>query len=476
MKTANKILIASVAFFGISFSSCDTLDQKYYMGYEATEFTSPHQIRLAAIGMYDLMQNLEFLGGRAQIYVDVRSIDTNASSYFGAVSALDGSMTSNNTIVLAAYRGAYRTLGEINLFIEKLTEAPDVLPADETAMYLNEAKFLRGVVYFYLVNLWGDQYTASGTGLGVPWIDRSFDGFSGFSEEAIVPRATTAEIYSKIIDDLTAGTNLPASRGAGGPSLYFATSNAAWAMLSRVHLYRSNYSEAITAASHVTGYTLDADPAADTFVVPAFGSTEIIFWIAHNINDNPNTNNALGQHYGADARGDIQISQNYLALFDQENDIRFKTLIAVKTDENGISRYFTDKYPDGSANWAPIIRYGEVILNEAEARAKQATGIDATAIELVNEIRTRAGVSTVAAGDFANKEAFIDFILEERRRELGFEGHGSFDLFRNQKGIPAGRGSELAAAIPYPNNLFALPIPDRDIIKGGGVVVQNPGY
>jgi hypothetical protein len=473
MKTIKSVLISSLCLLGV-FTSCNTLDQPYHMGYDADEvFNSPDKVRSAAVGMYDMMQHLDFLGGRAQIYVDVRSMDTNPSSYFGAISSLDGSMTANNGLNGEAYRGAYRTLYEINLFIERLSANPGILPAEESAMYLNEARFLRGVVYFYILNLWGDQYTQGGTGLGVAWIDRSFDSASGFAEEtARIPRSTTAEVYAKIIEDLTAGTALPASRGTGGESLYFATSGAAWAMLSRVHLYMNNLAGTISAAANVTGYSLDANPATDTFVLPPFSSTEIIFWIAHNTGDNPNTNNALGQHYGAGFRGDINPSTNFLDLFDKENDIRFKDLIVT----NAAGAYFTNKYPNGSSNWAPIIRYGEVILNEAEARAKQATGIDDTALGLVNRIRTRAGVSAVSAADFADKAAFVDFILEERRRELAFEGHGSFDLFRNGKGIAAGRGSALAAAIPYPNNLFAMPIPDPDILKGGGAIVQNPGY
>jgi tetratricopeptide (TPR) repeat protein len=477
MKTVNKILLGAFVMFGVCFTSCDTLDQPYHEGYEDGPFTSAESVRIAAVGMYNLMQNSEFLGGRAQIYADVRSMDTNPSSYFGAVSSMNGSLSSTNSYVNDGWRGGYRTVGEINLFIEKLNAAAEgVVTADEKAAYINEARLLRGVVYFYILNLWGDQYTTSGAGLGVPWIDRPFDGITAFTDAAIVPRSTTAQIYEKIIEDLTAGTALPAKRGKGDATLYFAGSNAAWAMLSRVHLYMENYDAAIAAANKVTGYTLDADPAKNTFVLPPSASKEIIFWIAHNDTDNPNTNNSLGQHYGVNGRADITLSDNYIALFDTEKDIRYKTLIVVKTDSKGNKLYYTNKYPDRSWNWAPVIRYGEVILNEAEARAKQATGVDELAIMLVNRIRIRAGVDLVDANDFADKAALVDFILAERRREIAFEGQGSFDLFRNRKGIPAGRGSSKAAAIPYPSDLFALPIPDRDIIKGKGVIKQNPGY
>ena len=473
MKTANSIFIAALALIGVSFQSCNVLDQPYYAGYEASAFTTPSQIRLAAVGLYDQMQSSNFLGGRAQAYVDARGLDVNPVSYFAGMSDYNTDLMSNYGSVGDAYRAAYRAIFEINLFIEKLTEAPDVLSADETALYLNEARFLRGVVYFYLLNLYSDQHTTSNKGLGVPWIDRSYDAASAFSEEGIVPRATTADVYKKIIEDLTAGTSLPASRGTSGASLYFATSGAAWGMLSRVHLYMESWDAAISAAAKVTGYSLDADPAKTTFVQPPTSSKEIIFWIAHNASDNPGTNSSLGQFYGSGGRADISLSDSFRALFDQENDIRYKFSVYNAAKK----QWFTNKYTTPlNSNWAPVIRYAEVILNEAEARAKKASGVDETAIGLVNQIRKRAGVAEIAAADFADKAAFVEFILEERRRELAFEGHGSFDLFRNRKGIPAGRGTASAPAIAYPNDRFALPIPEREIVRAEGVVEQNPGY
>ncbi len=472
MKTANKIFIATLALIGVSFTSCEVLDQPYYHGYEATAFTTPAQVKASAVGMYNAMQNANFLGGRAQVYVDVRSNDTNPSAYFGGISNYNIDLGSTDGTVGDAYRAAYRTIGEINLFIEKLTAAPDVMPADEWAIYMNEARFLRGVVYFYALNLWSDQHTSAAKGLGVPWIDRSFDGKSAFSDEAIVARSNTADVYKNIIADLTAGTALPASRGAGGASLYFATSGAAWAMLSRVHLYMGNNDAAITAASKVTGYSLDADPAKTMFIKSPTSSREIIFWIAHNASDNPNTNASLGQHYGQGGRADISVSDEFRALFDAEKDNRYKLLFYHAKK----AQWFCNKYPNINENWAPIIRYGEVVLNEAEARARQATGVDETAITLVNKIRTRAGVDEVEVADFADKDALVEFILTERRRELAFEGHGSFDMFRNKQGILAKRGTDKAPAIAYPSDRFALPIPDREITKGEGVVVQNPGY
>ncbi|MDR2449456.1 MAG: RagB/SusD family nutrient uptake outer membrane protein [Prevotellaceae bacterium] len=465
-----KVLLASF-ILGSFMLSCDVLDQPYHMGYDADAiFSDPEKIRSAAIGMYDAFQSAEFLGGRAQIYADIRGMDVNPASYFGAVSTHDGTLTSSNGIVQNAWTGAYRTLFEINLFLENIAANPGVTSAAEEQRFIAEAKFLRAAVYFYALNLWGQQYTKDGTNLGVPLVLRSFDGGNAFSDEAKTPRSTVDEVYNQIIKDLGEALGLPSKLDDAYENISRANANAVNAFLSRVYLYRKQYGEAIAAANAVSGYDLEANVATGVFAFPPpTDNKEIIFFVAMSSTDNPNTNNALGQHYGADYRGDITVSSNFLNLFEPD-DTRL-TLLKQKG-----SSYYCDKYANGSYNWAPFIRYAEVLLNKAEALAQQNSGVSAEAVTIINRIRTRSNASVKQTSDFTTKAELIEFILAERRRELAFEGHGSFDLFRNGKGIDAGRATALAAAIPYPSNLFALPIPQADITKAPGILEQNPGY
>jgi hypothetical protein len=466
--------LLTALFLGSFLFACDVLDQPYHMGHDANAiFNDPEKVRSAAIGMYDAFQNAEFLGGRAQIYADIRGMDVNPAPYFGAVSMHDGTMTAANKIVEDAWTGAYRTLFEINLFLENILSHTGVVSANEEKRFVAEAKFLRAVVYFYLVNLWGQQYVEhNNNNLGVPLVLRSFDGGTAFSDEAKTPRATVDEVYDQIVKDLNEALVLPNVLDSPYENISRANANAVNAFLSRVYLYRKQYADAITAANKVTGYVLEDNLAAKVFAYPPpTDNKEIIFFVAMTNTDNPNTNNALGQHYGAGYRGDITVSTNFLSLFDQANDTRFTTLLKQKDDA-----YYCNKYANGSYNWAPIIRYAEVLLNKAEALAQQDAGINAEALGIVNDIRTRSGTGAKAASDFSGKADFMDFVLNERRRELAFEGHGSFDLFRNGKGIEAGRATSAAAAIPYPNDLFALPVPQADITKAPGILIQNPGY
>jgi hypothetical protein len=445
IKYLNLIVIACFIF-----TSCeeDILDNNpYYMGDSADQiYKDANKIAAANIGLYDALQNLEFLGGRAQIYVDARGLDVNPPSFFGLMSTFNP--TSSDATITLAWQGAYRTVGECNAFLEGIENAKkdNIITTEQYNIYASDARFIRGLVYFYALNFWGQMYVAESSNLGIPLPTKAYDGTTGFTEATKLTRATITDSYEFIIDDLKfAALNLPATRDDVYKGKATATSAAANALLSRVYLYLKDYPKVIEYADLVTGYTL-APSVINALSDPA-NSTESIFSVAMNFNDNPNTNNSLGQHYGSAKRADITVSSNYLSLL-SATDARKTECLVVK----GTNTY-TGKYlATGNADWAPIIRYAEVMLNKAEALAKKpnATVLEiAEAISLLNQVHQRSEpTKTYLVTDFLTNAALVDEILLERRRELAFEGHGSFDLFRNEKGIPAGRGVATAAAVP----------------------------
>ncbi|RZK24804.1 MAG: RagB/SusD family nutrient uptake outer membrane protein [Hymenobacter sp.] len=165
-------------------------------------------------------------------------------------------------------------------------------------------------------------------------------------------------------------------------------------------------------------------------------------------------------------------------------------------------RYALRKYRDATNNtdFAPIIRYAEVILNQAEAEARQ--GNDARGLLLLNAIRNRA----VAAADqytTLTGTNLIQAVLNERRIELVGEGFRWDDIHRLSPtpysprvggGIPAkylstqiaitqyscGAGTLLTPSVPaitYTNQLFLWPIPAIEVANNPTLAAQqNPGY
>ena len=158
-------------------------------------------------------------------------------------------------------------------------------------------------------------------------------------------------------------------------------------------------------------------------------------------------------------------------------DARYKAAIG-RTDNGGFyMRYYNTKfsYQDGMAMMtSPVfLRWGEVVLNRAEAYAK--LGQDGKALDDVNTIRTRAGIPALTSGDVAalGYNSMLDLVLDERRMELCFEGHRFFDVFRNT--LPMDRryvGYHTWEIIQPTDPRIALLISQDEINSAG--IPQNP--
>ena len=120
------------------------------------------------------------------------------------------------------------------------------------------------------------------------------------------------------------------------------------------------------------------------------------------------------------------------------------------------------KVPSTFIDWAPVIRYAEVLLNLAEARVRSTNSVDAQAIALLNAIRGRSDPTTVfTPASFANAAALADAILIERRIELLGEGFAGADLTRLGLPLPA-KGS--VAAVPSSAQQYIWPISSTELL------------
>ncbi|MCU0348366.1 MAG: RagB/SusD family nutrient uptake outer membrane protein, partial [Saprospiraceae bacterium] len=125
----------------------------------------------------------------------------------------------------------------------------------------------------------------------------------------------------------------------------------------------------------------------------------------------------------------------------------------------------------------PMFRLADVYLMYAEAVLRGGTGGDvATAVGYINQLRNRAYDGD--NGNITEGELTLDFILDERSRELYFEGHRRTDLIRfnqfSENGVWPHKGGT-AAGQPTEafRNLF--PIPATEILANPKLE-QNPGY
>jgi len=441
-------------------------------------FANADRIASASYGMYDALQNAEFLGGRALIYGDARSDDTNASSYFSTITNPAATLP-NDAYATNAWTGGYRTIFGVNYFLQQLAlNTGKTTPALET-QYTAEGKYIRALVYFNLVNLFAQPYnfTADASHAGVPIQLMAANSVQAFEPSQNLPRSTVKQVYDQIEKYLLeALPGLPDNYATAFDRTGRATKDAARTLLSRMYLYKADYTNAAKYSGDViTGarHALNSSPAIP-FTSTSYQTTESIFSVAMNTSDNPNTNNSLGQHYGSGFRRDITVTP-YARIdstrFRSKDLRRTQLLTSGSTYPAANVLVFTTKYSNGSADYVPIHRYSEVLLNRAEALAQLDAAISADAITLLNTVRRRSlpnipAYPSFTAASFANKQALIDAILFERRIELAFEGHRYYDVLR-YKGNP-GR-------VSYGDNRVVLPIPLVDIQQNPNLV-QNPGY
>ena len=135
------------------------------------------------------------------------------------------------------------------------------------------------------------------------------------------------------------------------------------------------------------------------------------------------------------------------------------------------------KYPenpetDGSGSSTDLVqyRYADVLLYRAEA-LNEVLGPTQESIDIVNALRSRAGVDPINLSDF-DKDSFRDRILQERQWELCFEGWRRQDLIRHGKLISNAHDREKIYA-EEKHVLFPIP---QTAINENSNIQQNPGF
>jgi len=162
---------------------------------------------------------------------------------------------------------------------------------------------------------------------------------------------------------------------------------------------------------------------------------------------------------------DFVASANLDTLFiNRPGDLRSQ-LVDFNPNDNDISiqpNGRTQKYRGEATkdNSAYAIRLAEIYLIRAEALGRSKGLAD------LNALRNDRGLSNLTSSDVPDDATYLNVILDERRAELNFEGHRLFDLARTGN-VENVLGSGVQSIMPIPN---------REIIAGNGVVTQNPGY
>lgn len=419
--------------------------------------------------------------------------------------------TSNNSFLTGLY---YRSLYQITLCNDFIRECADGklssrgisgTDADNIRQYAREARFLRAFQYWVLIDLYGNPpFPTEATTIG----------------GAPPPRGTRSEVFAYIESELKAiEPSMPAPRAN---EYGRADKGVVWALLARLYLNAKvyigtdRYTDAITYSKKVIdgGYNLVSNY---TWLMRADNDKnwsvdhEFIFTINY---DGLKTQGYGGTTFlthacvgGSMPAGSFGIAggwsgtratKNLPNLFPDvtgtaDKRSQFYTTgqnleignLTTFTDGLGVTKYKNIKR-DGSNGQSqdfsdvdmPLFRLAEMYLVYAEAILRGGTGGDATAaLGYINALRTRA--YTNANGNITQGQMTLDFILDERARELHWEGFRRTDLIRYNRFVenaylwPWKGGVASGTGVASYRTLY--PIPSRDI-NANTNLVQNPGY
>lgn len=292
-----------------------------------------------------------------------------------------------------------------------------------------EAFFLRAGYYFLLVNIYGKPYnkeTAS-KDAGVPL------KITEVIEDKYFSRDPVGTVYAQIVTDLKRSAAClknvnPVSPLRVGPV-------AANALLSRVYLYMEEYDLAIKAADEVLASAygildLNQRKAEENFLYKS--SPELIFTQGGNSIPAIFLNDSISAWQGNDKRASsFQVSDDLLECYeptDLRKSIFFKFSTKARATLPEKYKTWINRDDKEGVDQDFIIRLPEVILNKAEALAMLKRDEDAK-VEL-EKLRSKRFKVADLKPVTETGEALVNFIRDERRRELCFEGHRWFDLRR----------------------------------------------
>lgn len=378
--------------------------------------------------------------------------------------------TSTNGGPNGLWKYNYEGIKRINIAIEHLTN-PDIesitgITTERKNQLLGEAYFLRSYYYFSLVTNFGD----------VPLILRPVKSYQEAFEVAV--RKDKNQVWIQIKADLALSRDLlPNTKYSSDTEKWRVSKAAAIALLAKSELYTQNWGAVPALVDQLAplGYGLNSN-YFDAFRTE-FTDDEVIFAFDHQTNATPRRGNGICAPLGW---GFFAPSTDFINAF-EPNDPRL--LYTVNVADQNVNKMLgtldgTNKGNDDAPNNKIYIRYADALLWKAEALNE--TGNQADAVAIINQIRARArnGVDAngnpVPAGTLpdrpvADQATVKQWLIHERRVELGFENQRMLDLKRwgiAQQVLQAHGKNFLPKHYLYP-------IPQSEIDASAGTLTQN---
>lgn len=379
----------------------------------------------------------------------------------------------------------YAIIGNANMIIANV----DAAAGDQKEKEAIKAQALtyRAWSYFNLVQLFGKRYVAgqANSDLGVPLI------LEPTTEPA--PRSTVAEVYAQIDKDINEAISLFTSSAYKRPSKSDFDGNVAKGIKARVALTKQDWATAAQMAKEARiGYTLMSQ--AD--YVKGFNNYDNAEWLWGSRIIQAETN----YFYSFFAYMSFNFNSTairacpktiYSVLYDKISGTDIRKTLFDPTGKNTVDfplpstayarvpyqqKKFLVNDPSSSIGDVPYMRAAELYLIEAEALAAQ--GKDSEAATVLHEMVVTRDPSYVKSSNTG--AALLEEIRVQRRIELWGEGFRFYDLKRTDSKLDRRGGNHNASytaglmEVAPGDKRWQLPIPQSEIERTNGLVVQNP--
>jgi len=430
-------------------------------------FAENESIKGAVNGMYSAFLGfLTMFDGGLEVYTGVLSDEFTNQGTFDAFLQFNANeiQPDEPEVFDVFWRNPYNIIFRANSVLENLEDNTS-LPPEPKDQFIGEALFVRALVHFYLVNLFGD----------IPFISST-----DVNSNTVASREPVSEVYLKIQEDLLRAKALLSedfsfveSRESIRPS-----KAAADLLLARTYLYTQDWANAVALATEVINNPLfQLEPNLDDVFL---ASSREAIWQTVPLRGLRNGETRIGASLVIDVfppgfpvsiYPQVILSDSVVNSFSSEDARRsqwiglgFGIFNFSNKYKNSLSAVNTDQ------EYTAIMRLAEAFLIRAEANAQ--LGNLSTAIADLDVIRARAQVELIRdSNPGISQRDLIETIYQEKVFEFFAEGHRWFDLKRT------GRADEVLG--PIKENWEAtdvlLPIPEQEIFANSNLT-QNPGY
>lgn len=397
--------------------------------------------------------------------------------------------TPNSTAIIRFYKDHLRDISKMTLAIDRIST---IEMKDETkARFTAELRCARGWLAYLLYDLYGPVPVATLEQLQNPL------------QEEILERPTKEWMVSYIETELNEAIKvLPANYASSDQNYGRFTKGLAYTILMKLYMLEKNWTKAEECARELMtsdyGYGLVSE-YKNIFTLENEKNEEIIWaaqcsravnkqlWLAHVLSSQYPTKNPSIQKWGG-----YRLPWAFYDTFDKE-DKRLEVLVGEFVGTDGVTynkenpgtvmikgalpvKYGEDPAATGEESqidWV-VYRYADVVTSLSEVLVRKNNAVTQEAVDLLNMIRTRAGIKPYVLSDFSGVEDFLDKMLLNRGQEFWFEGLRRSDLIRHGKYIEYSR--KYKGSVTTKDAFVLMPLPQTAIDEGKGKVVQNPGY